>query len=43
MHHRDNLLNDIFVPELSLAFEYNGEYHYKSINMYLVSNFLLLM
>jgi len=22
---------DIFVPDLSLAFEYNGEYHYKSV------------
>ncbi len=25
---------DIFVPSLSLAFEYNGEYHYKFVSMY---------
>ncbi len=25
---------EIFIPELSLAFEYNGEYHYKQIPVY---------
>ncbi len=25
---------DIFIPALSLAFEYNGEYHYQFVSMY---------
>ncbi len=29
------LIDKIFLPSLSLAFEYNGEYHYKFIAMYL--------
>ncbi len=28
------LVFDIYVPELALAIEYNGEYHYTSISMY---------
>ncbi len=27
---------DVFAPELSLAIEYNGEYHYYSVPLYLV-------
>src|SRR5689334_14870287 len=27
---------DIFIPDLSLAFEYNGEYHYQSVPVYLI-------
>ncbi len=26
--------NEIFIPSLSLALEYNGEYHYRSVTMY---------
>ncbi len=29
------LFSQIFLPELSIAFEYNGEYHYKFVSMYL--------
>ncbi len=25
---------DVFIPELALGFEYNGEYHYMPIPMY---------
>ncbi len=25
---------DVFIPSRSLAFEYNGEYHYKFVSMY---------
>jgi len=31
---KSNIQLDIFIPSLSLAFEYNGEYHYKSIPMF---------
>ncbi len=30
-----DLLDKVFIPDLSLAFEYNGEYHYQSLPMYL--------
>ncbi len=28
---------DIFVPSRALAFEYNGEYHYQFVTVYLVN------
>ncbi len=31
---------DVFVPSLSLALEYNGEYHYKFVPMYPRDDFL---
>ncbi len=31
---RDAYCDHIFLPDLSLAIEYNGEYHYRSIPMH---------
>ncbi len=37
---QDKIQFDIFIPHLSLALEYNGEYHYRSLVVYLHNNVL---